>query len=391
MDHTPLADRVIASADRCVACGLCLPHCPTYRSDRDENESPRGRIALLRAYAQGVLPPSPALRGHIARCLGCQACEAVCPSRVPYGRLLEDGRALLVHHTRPWLYHTLIAMSRWPRLMACAYDTAVLADRSGLLRWLPTTRSVVLTALPARPRYRRPRAHHRHGAPVVTVFLGCTARLDNSVTDAIRLLAACGYAVDIPPGQGCCGALARHAGAEALAARQERANLKAFASAQGPVLSLASGCSAALMQYAQRHAHRFPHGVTDSVPFLAAHLPQLPLKLRPLAQTIAVHEPCSLRHAVGGRGMTATLLQQIPGVRVLPITTGSGCCGAAGDYFLRQPRRAQALRTETWAAIDATAADLVVSANIGCRLHLGARLGGVAVRHPLTVVAGQLP
>lgn len=391
MDHTPLADRVIANADRCVACGLCLPHCPTYRTDRNENESPRGRIALLRAHAQGVLPASAVLRGHISRCLGCQACEAVCPSRVPYGQLLEDGRALLARHHRPWFYHTLIAATRWPRLIATAYDAAVLADRSGWLRRLPTARRVTLTALAARERYHRPHARPQAGAPVVALFLGCTTRLDNSALAAVRLLHAWGFAVEIPPAQRCCGALARHAGASALAVRQETANLAAFARAQGPVVSLASGCSAALMQYPQRHTRRFPYGVTDIHRLLAEQRPRRPLNLRPLAQTIAVHEPCSLRHAIAGGGVTAALLHQIPEVRVVPVATGSGCCGAAGDYFLREPARAQALRIETWAAIDATTPDLVVSANIGCRLHLGARADAPAVVHPLVVLAGQLP
>ncbi len=369
-----------------MACGLCLPTCPTYQRTADESESPRGRIALMRAVAAGQLKPSAVLKAHIDHCLGCQACEAACPSRVPYGVLLADARALLAAQPpRPRVYHTLLRATQSPRLLALAYDAA----RTGLARLLPGPLAA-LPALPPRPAYRRPRA--TAGNRPVSLFLGCTARLEgDTLAAAMTILRHHGFAVSIPRQQGCCGALARHAGDTGLGERQERRNRRAFADSAGPVIGLASGCTAQLHADRAHGRPRFPAAVLDIHRFLADELPAASWRLKSLPKTIAVHEPCSLRNALQSADSVYTLLRHIPDARIVSLPDNKTCCGGAGDYFLREPAMATALRTAKRSAIADIEADIVVSANIGCRLQM--RLGEtspVPIIHPLVVLAGQL-
>lgn len=381
---------MIANADRCVACGLCLPRCPTYQRAADESESPRGRIALVRAYALGQLPPSDSLRAHIDHCLGCQACEAVCPSRVPYDRILGDARALLAAEPpRPRAYHALLHATRSPRLLALAYDMARAGARTGFVRLLPRPLRVMPT-LPPRPAYHTPA--RRKGTNPVSLFLGCTHRLEGDALDAaMAILRHHGFAVSIPRTQGCCGALARHAGAVRLAAAQEERNRSAFTGQGGPVVGLASGCVAALAADRLQDPSRFPQGVYDIHQFLADAVPDNAWNLASLPKTIAVHEPCSLRNALKATEAVYTLLRRIPDARVVPLPDNTICCGGAGDHFLREPELATPLRAAKQAAIHATQPDIVVSANIGCRLQMAAGTApAVPIVHPLVVLAGQL-
>lgn len=382
--------RLIANADRCVACGLCLPGCPTYQRTADESESPRGRVALMRAVAVGRLQPSVTLKAHIDHCLGCQACEAACPSRVPYGALLTDARALLASQPpKARLYHTLLRATQAPRLLALAYDAARLGTRAGLTRLLPRPLSA-LPRLPARSPYRRPRA--TAGGRPVSLFLGCTAHLDgDTLAAAMTILRHHGFAISIPHAQGCCGALARHAGDTRLADRQEKRTWRAFADSAGPVIGFASGCVAQLHAGRQEGKPRFPAAVLDIHQFLAEEVPATSWRLAGLPKTIAVHEPCSLRNALKSAEAVYTLLRYIPGARIVPLPGNDTCCGGAGDYFLREPVMATALRTAKRSAMTDIQADIIVSANIGCRLQM--RLGETAplpIVHPLVVLAGQL-
>jgi len=382
-----------------VACGICLPHCPTYLQSLNENESPRGRIALLRACAEGILPVSATLIAHIDHCLGCQACEAACPSGVPYGALLEDGRSLLLSdHPRGLqtrLYRALIQVTRAPRLIAYSYQLARLAATLKLLPFLGRRLGTALKDLPPRPlmRWRRPPLA-KPGPADVSLFLGCTAGLDGEALDAtIRILQALGQSVQIPPGQGCCGALAHHAGFTDIAAHLRRRNLGAFGHSTAPIIAIASGCTAALEKYDPTNEGTLPP-VFDIHRFLVEKTAFERLTLAPLHQTLAVHEPCSLRNALKGGSYVYRLLERIPGARIVPSPNNGVCCGAAGDYFLREPRNAQRLGDAKAAALAQLRPDIVVSANIGCALHLSAALKrhrlSIPVVHPLVVLAQQL-
>ncbi len=391
-------DALRAAADRCVACGLCLPHCPTYGDSLNENESPRGRIALLRATAEGALQATPAVVAHIDRCLGCLACEAVCPSHVNYAAILRDGRALLAREVTPsrraWLRRLLIRSVDRPGAIAAAYAAARLISRLPIPRAWRGPLATVLRGLPARARPPLACTEEVDHANVA-LFLGCTADLDRATLNAaIRVLRATGQAVDIPRTQGCCGALAAHAGLADQAHHQALRNLRAFEGRAPALVAIASGCAAQLRDYDPAAGARFPQ-VFDIHRYLVERTDLDRLRLLPRRQTIAVHDPCSLRNALKGERYVYELLARIPGARVLALPGNGTCCGAAGDYFLREPARAQALVAAKAAAAAASGADIIVSANIGCALHLSASLARAGctlpVLHPLVVLDQQLP
>lgn len=346
--------------------------------------------------AEGELTASDALTAHIDRCLGCQACEAACPSGVSYRALLQDGRALL-RATRgplPFLYRGLLQASRSRALIALAYRLARAADRLGLLGVLGPPLARALKGLPDRPATRRRSPAPRPAGPLVSLFLGCTADLDSeTINAAITVLAALGHTVAIPKTQTCCGALARHAGFTALAERQERRNRKAFATTT-PIVAIASGCAAALHHYDRSAGDAFP-AVYDIHRYLVEKTPLEDLGLLPLAHTVAIHEPCSLRYDLKGATYMHRLLAQIPGITLVAAPGNDLCCGAAGDYFLREPKTAQALADTKAGALIRQGPDTIVSANIGCVLHLSAALArqgsAIPVVHPLLVLARQLP
>lgn len=398
-DPSPAAAAAIREAsDRCVACGLCLPHCPTYGDSLNENESPRGRISLLRAAADGVLPVTPALTTHIDHCLGCLACEKACPSRVPYGALLKNGRAWLTGKS-PWTWRrqwhrALIQAVDRPGAVATAYGAARILGALSWPRAAPMGLREAVRGLPARPRPALVDRKEAHPADVA-LFRGCTADLDRpALNAAMRILHALGVRVHVPSAQGCCGALAAHAGFADIASRQRQRNRQAFAGSAPVLVSVASGCAAEL-----RHDDAYPGGqfpaVSDIHRYLVEQTDLGRLALSPLPQTIAVHDPCSLRNALGDTRFVYDLLARIPEARVIALPGNEVCCGAAGDYFLREPARAHALARPKAAAARALGADVVVSANIGCALHLSAALArqgvNVPVQHPLLVVARQLP
>lgn len=391
------ATQIITEADRCVACGLCLPSCPTYRQSADENESPRGRIALLRAHAQNILPATSTLTRHIDSCLDCRACESVCPSTVRYGQILQDGRALLARNDRHYmghLYRLLLTVTQWPRAIAALYKIVrpLAAFKNG--HFFPQTRRPTFFGLPPAITAPLPKCAHKKN-PAVSLFLGCTRHIEGDTLNAtIQILDHLGLSWDAPLTQGCCGALARHGGATALARRQEQRNMRAFKSHTTPLIGVASGCTAALKNYDPKNATQFPSLILDVHRFLAEHAPLERLELRPSHQTIAVHDPCSLRNPHNDTAYVYALLARIPGARIMSLPSNNQCCGAAGDYFLRHPLRAQALREPVISHIRALKPDIIVSANIGCRLHLAAGIAAadltIPIVHPLVIIAQHL-
>lgn len=395
-----------------MACGLCLPHCPTYRKTGDENESPRGRIALMRAQALGQLPHSARLQAHLDHCLSCRACERVCPSQVHYGDLRDAvyARAWPRVRQRP-LVRLLLGAVASPRALRRLGAWLHWLSRSRLgtvLATIPGLRHAgvarLLAQLPAplpqpvawAPLYP---AADRRGA--VTLFLGCVARSldDTSLRAAVRVLTTLGYDVHVPAEQGCCGALHQHAGDQDTAGGLRAYNIEAFARhASHPIIVLATGCAATLREYG-RHAgtvpaEQFAARVTDINTFLAriAWPPQV--RLAPLPARIAVHDPCSLVHVLREEASVYQLLARLPAAEVVALPDNRLCCGAAGSYFLTQPTMAEALRADKLAAIRALAPDVLVTSNLGCARHLAAGLGGgragLEILHPVTLLARQL-
>lgn len=396
----------LAAADRCVMCGLCLPHCPTYRLHQNEAESPRGRVALMAAEARGLLRPGGA-DAHLDSCLGCRACERACPSKVPYGQLLDAHRAVRAAarpHWRGMLARIgrdgLLARPRNARLAAALLR---LAQRSGLLRLAPLLgmrrAAELLPALQRSPKHadRYPAIGHTRGA--VALFRGCVGDLVGSGGNraAIALLTRFGYQVEIPPGQTCCGALHLHAGDRAGAERLARVNRDRFDRLPvDAVLGTASACILTLSEYpALLDDQALTSRPLLEVSQFLAEQPWPPaLQLRPLHATVAVHQPCSQVHGLASQHSTLKLLGRIPGIALRPLPTRAQCCGAAGDYMLRQPHTADRLADEILATLADQPIRLLVSANIGCAIHLQAaarrRAIDLEVVHPLTLLERQL-
>lgn len=393
---------------------MCLPHCPTYGLTLNEAESPRGRIALVQALAARRLEPDPSLTRHLDRCLSCRACERMCPSEVPYGRLIADARRLIQEQrprNRPFTERLLVgALTRSPGPRSLLRHAARFYQRSGL-RYLAGRLPLAANGIsrldgllpPMPPAHALPRYAPATGAERgrVALFTGCTgALLDQELLEAtVRLLNRCGYGVHIPRAQGCCGALHHQQGeAEGFAALARR-NLQAFAELEvEAVVFVASGCGAMLAEYAEwletPGAEAFSAQIREVSAFLADLQWPGDLRFAPLPETVAVHDPCSLRNVLRQSEAPYRLLSRIPQIRLHPLPQNDRCCGAAGAYVLEEPTTADALREPKIRALATSGARRLVSANIGCALHLadGARRAGleVEVTHPVVLLARQI-
>ncbi|MDE2235510.1 MAG: 4Fe-4S dicluster domain-containing protein [Gammaproteobacteria bacterium] len=399
----------LADADKCVKCALCLPHCPTYRISLDEGESPRGRIALMQAFAGGTLALTPALSAHLDHCLACRACEAVCPAQVPYGKLIDAARALL--HERgqrePWLVRLFAACMRNPVLLKSLHLVLWLSQRLGLQTiaalWPRFRQPLQMLPKLAAPRRLLPIYPTRQtGSPEVQLFLGCVARMvEPGVTQAaIRVLNTLGCKVRIPAAQGCCGALDQHAGRASPAARAVLRNLEAFGGdTPDPILHTASGCGATLGEYPQLLADartaQFSHRCRDISAFIAGHDKLGQVAFQPLRAKVLLHTPCTLRNVLKSGAAVAQMLRHIPELKLALLPDSIGCCGAAGSHVLSQPALAERLADPVADAVRQTGADFLLTSNVGCRLHLQAamRRHGLPVRvlHPLELMAMLLP
>lgn len=370
------SDALIALADQCVQCGLCLPHCPTYRLDRAETESPRGRIALARALADGSLPVDPLTDAHLDRCLGCRRCEAVCPAGVQYGALLERTRQMQRQRRGAALRQRAL---EW----LCARP-ALLYRLLGGYRALYPLLPKILPRPPARSTLHAAIVPNTD-APTRTaaIFTGCVARRYDAPAHAAlaRLCAAAGVIATTPSAQTCCGTLHAHAGNAAQGQRLAARNRAAFASGV-PVLSSATGCHEAIAHALEGHAP-----VRDAAQFLLEHAQHL--RFRPAGARVALHLPCTQRAVVQSDRALRALLARIPDLELVELPD-TGCCGAAGTHMLDQPARAASLRQPLLDAFVASGATVLLSANVGCRLHLLAGGAKLVVRHPLEFLAEHL-
>ncbi|HST28610.1 MAG TPA: (Fe-S)-binding protein [Rudaea sp.] len=394
---------IAALAGQCVKCGLCLPHCPTYRVAANEAESPRGRIAFAQALAEGKLEASGSVLAHLDQCAACMACERVCPSQVKYGELITTTRAWLVDTGKASRTgRSLGRLLAYPRLLGALLRVAnlpglrqILQSRimRALLRAFGLDRAV--TELPRLSRVEA-RAAQMPAAPrgSVGLFLGCVAAsVDRDVHAAAQgLLHALGYAVVLPSAQGCCGALALHNGDAAQADGLAQALRAAFAGAEVDTLLVsASGCFGTLRDHVFAGSNLRVREIHE---FLDVDARIDALKFRALAETIALHTPCTQRNVARADGAVARLLARIPQLRIDALPAPPGCCGAAGDYFLRRPDIADSLRSQTLDGVLATQAETLVTSNVGCRIFLGnglrRREANIAVTHPLVLLARQL-
>ncbi len=384
-----------AQLDACVHCGFCLPACPTYRVLGNEADSPRGRIALVAGLLDGsVQSDDSAARLHLSRCLDCRTCESVCPSKVGYGRIIEDVRAQLGPGDLPRpLRWGLGALLRRPRRLELMRHPLRLAHRLGVLPAIvrrtlgpdAAALGAAVTLPPASARSLLPLSLTPARAPrgQVTLLLGCVMDLVfprvNWATAAV--LARAGFAVRTPRDQGCCGALHLHAGERARARELARSLIDSLGT-EGPVVVNSAGCSSAMKGYGElladdpayaQRALRFAQGVRD----LAEFLDPLPLSgWRRLDLRLTYADPCHLAHAQGIREAPRRLLARA-GLDPLPLAEADACCGAAGVYNLVHPHIAGGILERKIESVRASGADTLVTANPGCHLQL--KRG--AVRH----------
>jgi len=393
---------LLRDADLCVKCGLCLPHCPTYQQSGNENESPRGRIALIQGYAGGHLDATPTLLAHIDHCLLCRACEKACPAEVPYGRLIDRFRAR-TRSLRPFSPAVALlnkiavhpTLNRWAPAGLRFYQSHAL-NRLGLPRLLNL--GAINRLLPAAENIPAEPLKSHYTAPgnakgEVGLFTGCLGPLLEPAVllAAIKCLTAAGFAVHIPAEQTCCGALAQHDGDADLADRLAKINGRAFAMPNLiATVTVASGCGAQLKDCQNDDMAR---KVVDVSRFLAENA-DFSDRLAPLAATVCLHTPCSLKNVMREDQGALALLRQIPELKVIELPKTTHCCGAAGSYVLRHPAIANALVDDLLNAALATQADMLVTSNIGCALHIAAELRergkAMQVLHPVTLLAGQL-
>ncbi|MDA8314625.1 MAG: (Fe-S)-binding protein [Actinomycetota bacterium] len=368
---------------RCVQCGLCLSSCPTFRVTGDESQSPRGRIALMRAVERDGAPLSTPVRRAFETCVQCRACETACPSAVPFGHLIARTREVLADEglsVSPPVRAGYAALGH-PSLVRAAGRALAAGQR---LRAVP--RSVGLPRLPLRQGPLTPSGSDVH------LFTGCVMdAFERDVhRDTMRVLAAAGFGA-MPTGDRvpCCGALHAHAGLTRPARRLAQRAVSALGDGR-PVLVDSAGCGAMMKEYGQLlgsdAARELAARVFDVSEWLAPRMAQLP-EVRPLDLRVAVQDPCHLRHVQRVHQATRAVLA--PFVRELVELDDDGlCCGAGGAYAFVERSEARAIRARKLASIARAVPDVVASANPGCAMHLAS--GGVRSVHPMTLVARAL-
>ncbi|MDP2153210.1 MAG: (Fe-S)-binding protein [Methylotenera sp.] len=378
-----------AEADRCVACGLCLPHCPTYRKTGSEADSPRGRIQLIRAVSQDILPNNARFKEHIDLCLSCRSCESACPNSVNYGALVDTTRALYIQKRSVWLsiakpfirHRRLSNAITWPLWFLSKLNLITV-----LKQLVPTAKLLPTIQKPMVWKSLYTATQTTQGA--VSLFLGCaTNAFDNRTLSAsIYVLNALGYDVHVPNAQTCCGSIARQAGDDLEASLLIKKNASNFDPAM-PILTTASGCSAGLKDYLTTHQ------IQDISTFLVS-CDWSTVKITPLKERIYVQDPCSLRNVLKAQKAVYDLLKKIPEADIQALPGNSQCCGGAGAYSVTQPEMANQLLNDKLTAITANQVTILATSNIGCSLHINKGLNSThastRVTHPIEIIAKQM-
>ncbi|HTI50239.1 MAG TPA: heterodisulfide reductase-related iron-sulfur binding cluster [Planctomycetaceae bacterium] len=410
----------------CVHCGLCTAACPTYLETGDENNSPRGRIYLMRSVVDGRLDLTPRVERHLDLCLDCRACETACPSGVQYGRLIEPFRASQRQaeaeaghpKNRDWFHRWILYgifpfanRMRWtlgPARIAQKLGLDRLAERIGLTKLLPIRLQRMQRLLPrlvpggpALPDFL-PAIGPRRAR--VALFTGCVADAVFRHTHwaTARVLQQNGCDVVIPKNQVCCGAIHYHSGADGPALELARTNASAFAAVGvDAVIVNVAGCGSMLKDYGHIAHELEPHNES-----LEAALAACASKMRDVSEFLAelglipppgeirlravYHDACHLAHAQKIREQPRDLLSKIPGLEIVPIAEPDICCGAAGSYNLTEPEMSDRLAERKLNNIRAANPQAVITGNVGCSMQIQASLRqaglDVWVAHPMELL-----
>ncbi len=394
-----------AGLDACVHCGFCLQACPTFLATGDEADSPRGRIELMRALERGDLAATdPALAYHLDRCLGCRACEPVCPSGVRYGPALETAREQLASARGvPWLARAALWALTAPGVSPLVYRLARLLRATGIPRllagWGRIRFAMGMLAATKGERWKdgtMERKATRSIGPSVhrsaLLFRGCVMEgLFQHVHDAtIRTLQVNGYEVREVAGQVCCGALHAHAGLGDGARALAGANVEAFGDGNDPIVVNSAGCGAFMKEYGHVvvGGDGFAARVRDITELLAAN--GGPIPGGPLDLQVAYDPPCHLLHAQRIAEPPQRLFAAIPLLRLVTVAGANDCCGSAGLFTLVEPEMSRTVLQTKLESMGAVAPQVVATGNPGCAMQLGAGLAargiGARVRHPVELL-----
>ncbi|MCP4235161.1 MAG: (Fe-S)-binding protein [Aestuariibacter sp.] len=390
-----IKDRIELEADRCVKCGICLPHCPTYKLYRNEGESPRGRIALIQALANDDLQSQRA-EHHLSHCLTCLACENACPSSVKYGKLINLHREQQTVKHDQKLAVGLSLLCKLPYSKATyplywAYRLFGIRPLARLLMGRRFRRLDNLLPLNAGPARITSRAITTEKKLRVGLFTGCVARITDRkpLQATIKVLNRLGVEVILPKEQNCCGALHHHKGQPKVAEQLAKANNHAFNEQTiDTIVYIASGCGAQLVK-----SSAFDMPVMEICQFLN-QLDWPPNRtLAPYSGSALLHTPCTLKNHLGLEQETEVLLNKIPDIH-LKKPPHSDCCGAAGSLLIEQPELSDRLREPILKALTKNPTDLLLTSNSGCMMHLRAGISGAQLQtetiHPVELIERQL-
>jgi glycolate oxidase iron-sulfur subunit len=377
----------------CVHCGLCLNYCPTYRITSLETESPRGRLYLMTQWKRGQLPFSEELARHIDLCLGCRTCEAVCPSGVPYGRIIEQGRAEVERLRRidPKRTTATIAMRALlphPRRLRAFGSLTRMAQAVGLTSLVPQGRQLPRLRGQYRPPVgdvAPPIGERRYRVAFLT---GCVMPImfPESHAASVKLLQLAGCEVWFPPTQKCCGALSAHNGDLEAARRLRDDNEAAFDPERFDLLVVNSaGCASHLKDFYPDLGPR----TRDLFEFLAEA--GLPDPTREVRARVTYQDACHLAHAQRITKQPRDLLRAVPGVEFVEMPHADICCGSAGIYSVLEPEMSGRILEEKMDSLLSVEPELVVTANPGCQMQLLAGMRSrkrmIPVRHLAELIA----
>ncbi len=417
-------NRLVKEYDKfldCVHCGLCLPACPTYSELGVEMDSPRGRIHLMRAYADGRIELTDHFEKHIDLCLDCRACETACPAGVHYGSLVEAARAEIIEKRPRSFFNRLLRQLVFEKLLPSRFKLSVvflplrvyqasglqkLVRMLGLPKLFPARLRDLEAMMPAMPD-RSMKGELRPYMPAsgtatyrVGLVTGCVMNemFTHVNVATARVLNENDCDVVIPEHQTCCGALQVHSGERTVAETLARKNIGVFEEAEvDAVIINAAGCGAQLKEYGdllagdpayRNRARVFSDKVKDVHEFLAG----IPVKeeMGTVRARVAYHDACHLAHGQGVRDQPRGLLNLIPGLELVELEDADGCCGSAGIYNLTQPDMADRLLTRKMDHVRQAEPDVVATGNPGCILQIqhGIRREGrdIEVLHPVELL-----
>ena len=384
---------IIQATDECVMCGLCLPHCPTYNIAQIEPESPRGRIALVRALYEEKIPTNKTLHDHLHQCLSCMNCQDVCPANINYEKIIDAGRSKTASEINfiSAVKHSLILLILSNTFVRKCFKTLITLFRTlGLLKLFSGVRLIRLLS-DKHPTFNSCTSSGK--GPKVAVLQSCANDIvnDPAYEAAISLLNKLDCEVIQQNETLCCGALHQHSGKLNSAQNFKRHFIRAYSNKNIDFfITIATGCGAQIKHYENELSSK----VIDINEFLQLRMKDKNIVFKPLTKNVFVHKPCTQKQITTKTDVIEQLLNNIPEINFVNFDDPSSCCGAGGMNSIAHPHLANRLIDKKISQLKTSENALIVSSNIGCAMHMQARLKQentpVQVCHPVTLLAQQM-